>query len=198
MTKETSQVQAQQLDFGEFVGAEAEPPRVARYPVDRSMILNWVEALDDVNPVYVDRDAARATGRTDVVCPPAMISTWVMSGYRRWREVQAKRAEGETEDFAYARLMHLLDQAGFTSVVATDVDQRYVRELHPGDHVTCHYTIEAVSPLKRTALGEGHFVTLSKRYADGRGETVTEEDFRLLRFRPTAKPATASAVQEVL
>lgn len=177
-------MQVQQLDFGEFLGVEAEPPRVARYPVNEAMIRNWVEALDDFNPVYVDREAARATGRPDVVCPPAMISTWVMNGYRRWRAVQDMRAAGEVEDFAYSRLMNLLDEAGFTSVVATNVEQRYFRELHPGDHITCQFTIDSVSPLKRTGLGEGHFVTLKKRYADSQGETVAEEDFRLLRFRP--------------
>ena len=176
-------MQVQQLDFGEFLGVEAEPPRVARYPVNEAMIRNWVEALDDFNPVYVDREAARATGRPDVVCPPAMISTWVMNGYRRWRAVQDKRAAGEVEDFAYSRLMNLLDEAGFTSVVATNVEQRYFRELHPGDHITCQFTIDSVSPLKRTGLGEGHFVTLKKRYADSQGETVAEEDFRLLRGR---------------
>lgn len=186
-------MQAQQLEFDEFVGVEAEPPRVARFAVNEAMIRNWVEALDDLNPVYVDRDAARAAHRPDIICPPAMISTWVMSGYRRWREVQAKRAAGEVEEFGYSRLMRLLDRAGFTSVVATNIEQRYVRELHPGDHITCHYTIEAVSPLKQTGLGEGHFVMLQKRYVDGQGATVAEEDFRLLRFRPAAKPAPKDA-----
>jgi len=180
-------VQAQQLALEAFCGLEAEPPRVARYAVNEAMIRNWVEALEDENPVYVDREVARATGREEVICPPAMISTWVMSGYRRWREVQATRLAGTVEDFAYSRLMGQLDDAGFTSVVATNVEQRYLRELHPGDHVTCHFTIDAVSPLKQTSLGEGHFVTLKKRYVDAHGQTVAEEDFRLLRFRPAPK-----------
>ncbi|MGW0838829.1 FAS1-like dehydratase domain-containing protein [Streptomyces sp. NPDC002787] len=180
-------MQAQQPALDAFVGVEAEPPRVARYAVNEAMIRNWVEALEDANPVYVDREAARAAGRPDIICPPAMLSTWVMNGYRRWREVQATRAAGKEEDFAYSRLMNLLDQAGFTSVVATDIDQRYLCELHPGDRVTCYYTIAAVSPLKRTALGEGHFVTLHKRYTDEHDETVAEEEFRLLRFRPMTK-----------
>ncbi|MFI0446565.1 MaoC family dehydratase N-terminal domain-containing protein [Actinomadura sp. 6N118] len=178
---------AQLLDLDAFSGVEAEPPRVARYAVNEAMIRNWVEALDDRNPVYVDADAARATGREGIICPPAMISTWVMNGYRRWREVQARREAGETEDFAYSRLMSLLDEAGFTSVVATDVSQRYLRELRPGDRVTCFFTIDSVSPLKQTALGPGHFVTLNKRYVDGDGVLVAEEDFRLLRFRPANK-----------
>jgi uncharacterized protein len=182
-------VDASKLDFGEFVGAQAEPPRVARYPVNEAMIRNWVEAHEDGNPIYVDRDAARRTGRPDIVCPPAMVSTWVMAGYRRYRLVQAARAAGDSEDFAYSRLMRLLDAAGYTSVVATDVDQRYLRELHPGDHVTCHYTIESVSPPKKTALGEGYFVTLRKNYVDQRNEVVAEETFRLLRFRPAEAAA---------
>ncbi|SEK71832.1 N-terminal half of MaoC dehydratase [Blastococcus sp. DSM 46786] len=173
-----------------FVGMEAEPPRVARYAVNEAMVRNWVEAHDDRNPVYVDQARARETGRQGIVCPPAMISTWVMAGYRRWREVHRLRSEGIVEDFAYSRLLNLLDQAGYTSVVATNVEQEYHRELHPGDHVTAHFTIESISPVKRTALGEGCFLTLHKKYVDQAGDLLVEERFRLLRFKPkAAEPA---------
>ena len=175
----------------EYVGLEAEPPRVARYEVNAPMIRNWVEAHDDHNPVYVDDEAARASGRDGVVAPPAMVSTWVMAGYRRWREVQRLRAEGATEDFAYSRLLAELDAAGFTSVVATNVEQEYVRELRPGQHLTCHFTIESVSPFKRTGLGEGCFITLRKEYVDQHGQRVCDERFRLLRFAPSTQEASA-------
>lgn len=173
-----------QLDFEPFIGAEAEPPRVARYDINAAMIRNWVEAHDDNNPVYTDAEAARRSGRDAIVCPPAMCSTWIMAGYRRYREMRAKRARGEVENFAYSRLMALLDSAGFTSVVATNVEQRYLRELRPGDRITCRYTIESVSPPKKTGLGEGHFITLGKRYLDQNEQLVVEESFRILRFRP--------------
>jgi hypothetical protein len=169
-----------------FVGLEAEPPRVARYAVNEAMIRNWVEAHDDANPAYSDPDAARATGRSGIVCPPAMVSTWVMSGLRRYREVQRARAEGRSEHFAYSRLMAKLDEAGYTSVVATNVEQTYLRELQPGDHVTASFTIESISPFKETALGEGCFITLLKHYCDQDDTMVCEERFRLLRFRPRA------------
>jgi acyl dehydratase len=170
-----------------YVGREAEPRRVARYAVNEAMIRNWVEAHEDYNPVYVDDDAARQTGRDGIVCPPAMLSTWVMSGLRRYREVQAMRAKGRSEDFAYSELMNTLDKAGFTSVVATNVEQTYHRELRPGDRVTADFTIESVSAPKATALGEGHFITLHKQYRVQGGELVAEERFRLLRFRPAPK-----------
>jgi hypothetical protein len=176
--------------LSEYIGVEAEPPRVARYAVNEGMIRNWVEAHDDFNPVYVDRDAARESGRPDVVCPPAMISTWIMAGYRRYREIQRLRAEGVAEDFSYSRLMRLFDEAGYTSVVATNLEQTYTRELHPGDRVIAHYTIEAISEPKQTGLGEGYFITLLKRYVEADGELLAEERFRLLRFRP----ATAAKV----
>lgn len=163
--------------LGEFVGVAAEPPRTARYAVNEAMIRNWVEAYDDRLPLYVEGD---------VICPPAMLSTWVMGGYRRYRDLQRLRSEGVAEDFPYSRLMRLLDDAGYTSVVATDLEQEYTRDLHPGDHVTAHYTIEAISPPKRTALGEGYFITLHKRYVDRTGAALAEERFRLLRFRPVA------------
>jgi hypothetical protein len=175
------------VEIESYVGLQAEPPRVARYAVNDAMIRNWVEAHEDLNPVYVDRDAARATGRTDIVCPPAMISTWVMSGLRRYREVQQVRAEGRPEDFAYSRLMDTLDKAGYTSVVATNVDQTYLREVSPGDHITAYYTIEAISPVKQTGLGEGRFITLLKHYCDANDALVCEERFRLLRFKPQPK-----------
>ena len=177
--------------FAQYIGVEAEPPRVARYDVNAAMIRNWVEAHDDFNPIYIDADAARATGRRDVICPPAMISTWVMSGYRRWREVQRLRAEGVTEDFAYSRLLALLDEAGFTSVVATNVEQEYFAELHPGDHVTAHFTIESISPFKQTGLGHGCFITLHKNYVNQTGDTLVEERFRILRFNPNSQETPA-------
>ncbi|NEC58850.1 MaoC family dehydratase [Amycolatopsis rubida] len=43
--------------------------------MNEAMIRNWVEALDDRNPVYVDDAAAKAAGRPGVVAPPAMCST---------------------------------------------------------------------------------------------------------------------------
>lgn len=177
--------------FAQYIGLEAEPPRVARYDVNAAMIRNWAEAHDDHNPIYIDPEAARATGRRDVICPPAMISTWVMSGYRRYREVQRLRADGITEDFAYSRLLAMLDEAGYTSVVATNVEQEYFAELYPGDHVTAHFTIEAISPMKQTGLGHGCFITLLKNYVNQAGESLVEERFRLLRFNPNSQEATA-------
>lgn len=178
-------------DLQSYIGAEAEPPRVSRFLVNEAMIRTWVEALEDDNPVYTDPQAALATGREDIICPPAMLSTWVMNGYRRYREVQRLRDQGLEDPTAYSRLLHDLDRSGFTSVVATDIVQEYHAELTPGIRVTCRYTIDNVSDRKRTALGEGYFLTLRKEYVDEQERPLATELFRLLRFapaRPKARP----------
>ncbi|MDT7572677.1 MAG: 3-oxo-4,17-pregnadiene-20-carboxyl-CoA hydratase alpha subunit, partial [Actinomycetota bacterium] len=53
--------------------AGASAPRAGRDPVNQPMINNWVEALGDTNPIYVDERAARAAGHDGIVAPPAMI-----------------------------------------------------------------------------------------------------------------------------
>ncbi len=63
-------MQTVEQDYEKYVGQVAEPPRVARYAVNDAMIRNWVEAHDDFNPIYVDAEAARETGRDSIVCPP--------------------------------------------------------------------------------------------------------------------------------
>ncbi len=64
-------MQSLQTQFPNFIGAEAEPPRVARYAVNEAMIRNWVEAHDDRNPIYVDAEApAVPVVETSSVRPP--------------------------------------------------------------------------------------------------------------------------------
>jgi uncharacterized OB-fold protein/acyl dehydratase len=138
------------------------------------MIRHWVEAVGDENPVYLDPEAAKETVHGEVIAPPVMLQAWTMQGLRR------KRSEGSAQD----ELMTLLDSAGFTSVVATNCEQEYVRDLHPGDHLSVTSTIESVSPEKQTALGTGHFVTTRQTYTDDAGEVVATMLFRILKFAP--------------
>ena len=81
-------------------------------------------------------------------------------------------------------------------MVATNCTQDYTRYLKPGDHLNVTMRIESVSPEKRTALGEGHFITQLMTYRDETGEEVATMRFRLLKFKPgTGKtpPATEEA-----
>jgi uncharacterized protein len=159
--------------------------RMGRDPVNQPMVNNWVEAIGDQNPLYVDPDAAAASVHGELVAPPAMAQVWTMGG------LNAKR---DPEEPLYAT-MAMLDEAGFTSVVATDSEQTYLRYLHAGEQVSLTSRLESVVGPKRTALGEGYFVTTKNTwYVDG--EPVATMVWRVLKFKPLEKAAPAEAAVE--
>jgi uncharacterized OB-fold protein len=177
------------MSAGERIRAEAariaaagdSPRRPARDPVNEPMVRSWVEALDDRNPVYVDRKAAEASVHAELVAPPAMIQVWTMPGLRPDPSVQ----EGDP----LRAMMGVLDSEGLTSVVATDSEQTYHRYLRMGEHLEVSTRLEEVVGPKRTALGEGWFVTTVSTWWVG-DEAVGRMRFKVLKFRPKEQEPT--------
>jgi uncharacterized OB-fold protein len=133
----------------------------------------------------VDAAAAHAAGHLGVVAPPAMIQVWTMFGLHGQRG----------EDDPLGAMMRILDAAGFTSVVATNCEQTYHRYLAPGEQVSVTTVLDSVVGPKRTALGEGWFVTTLNTWSVG-DEPVADMLFRVLKFAPgTATTETADRSQ---
>jgi uncharacterized OB-fold protein/acyl dehydratase len=149
------------------------------------MIRHWCDALEDRNPVYTDPELAARSLHGGIVAPPTMLQAWTMPGLVS-KEVREARSAAGT--FAVLRL---LDEAGFTSVVATNSTQEYLRYLRPGDLLSAETVIEDVSEEKKTALGAGHFINQRTHYRDQQGELVATLRFRLLKFRPAARTSAA-------
>ncbi|MFF4239673.1 bifunctional MaoC family dehydratase N-terminal/OB-fold nucleic acid binding domain-containing protein [Actinomadura geliboluensis] len=165
-----------------WVGKELLTRRFGQDPVNVPMIRHWVEAMEDGNPVYLDEDAARETGRDGVVAPASMVQAWTMRGY-------AASVRPDPEPTGSDELTALLAEGGYTSVVATDSEFEFVRELVPGDRVSVEEVVQAISPEKKTGLGAGRFITTLRTYRDASGEVVATQGWRLLRFRPPEKAA---------
>jgi 3-oxo-4,17-pregnadiene-20-carboxyl-CoA hydratase alpha subunit len=171
-----------------FEGKEAGPPERGPDPVNQAMIRHWIEAIGDENPVYVDPDAAASSVHGEIVAPPVMLQAWVMRGVR---PRPGRGASGGSN--ARDELMHLIDDAGFTSVVATNCEQEYQRYVHLGDHLSTTTVIESVSEEKATGLGVGHFVTTRVEYRTDDGELVGTMRFRILKFKPGTGRSAAKA-----
>ena len=144
-------------------------PRAARDPVNRPMIRNWTEAIDP-----------GGAGDPDTA-PPAMIQVWTMPGLHGTR----------VGDDPLGQMSQLLDEAGYTSVVATNCDQVYHRYLKVGEQLSVRARLLDVTGPKRTALGEGWFVTTRSTWFSG-DEPVATMDFRILKFRPPQEPAVGA------
>jgi uncharacterized protein len=144
-------------------------PRMARDPVNLPMIRNWLEALG--GPADPEPGTA----------PPAMIQVWTMPGLHGVRG----------DDDPLGQMTAVLDEAGYTSVVATNCDQTYQRYLKLGEQLSVRARLLDVTGPKRTALGEGWFVTTRSTWFSA-GEPVASMDFRILKFNP-APPATPTS-----
>jgi uncharacterized protein len=157
----------------------------ARDPVNLPMINNWVEAIGDANPVYTDAEFAARSVHAGLVAPPAMAQVWTMRGLHPPRE----------RDDPLGLMIAALDEAGFTSVVATNCEQQYHRYLRHGERLTVRASLVDVAGPKRTSLGEGWFVTTRNTWYVGQ-EAVASMIWRVLKFRPAAQepPAQASPV----
>jgi uncharacterized OB-fold protein len=143
--------------------------------------------MGDANPVYTDAAAAAASVHGHLVAPPAMVQVWTMRGLR-----PAPDAAGDSGD-PLGLMAAVLDDAGFTSVVATNSEQEYYRYLRPGEQLTVRSSLEGVTGPKRTALGEGWFVTTRSTWYAG-DEAVAAMRFRVLKFKPVAPRPQVEAV----
>jgi uncharacterized OB-fold protein len=140
-------------------------PRLARDPVNLPMIRNWTEAIGG------------SAGDADLA-PPAMIQVWTMPGLHGVR----------TDDDPLGLIVGVLDEAGYTSTVATNCDQEYLRYLKVGEQLAVRGRLLDVTGPKKTALGEGWFVNTRSTWYSG-DEPVATMDFRVLKFRPSSEAA---------
>ncbi|MET9387973.1 OB-fold domain-containing protein [Streptomyces sp. NPDC002928] len=158
-----------------YEGRPAAVAGVGKDPVNAPMIRHWCEAMGDTSPAYEGPDA---------VAPPTMLQVWTMAGLGHTGQTGHTGETGRTgRTEAYDELLALLDEAGCTSVVATDCEQEYLRPLYPGDEVTFDAVIESVSERKTTKLGTGYFVTTRMDVRVG-AELAGTHRFRILKYKP--------------
>ena len=174
--KEASEWITAQADELRAAGETA--PRLARDPVNQPQIHTWLEAIGDANPVYRDTPEA-AEINAGVVAPPAMCQVWTMYGLGLPGEDPLAGRAGDP----LHRMMGVLDEAGYTSVLGTDADQTYDRYLRPGEVPSVTLRLESVVGPKRTGVGEGYFVTTRSTWRVGE-EQVGTMSFRVLKFMP--------------
>ncbi|HEV8298585.1 MAG TPA: MaoC family dehydratase N-terminal domain-containing protein [Acidimicrobiales bacterium] len=172
-----------------FVGTPVAPARVAIDDVTVPAVRRWVEAMGDTNLIYLDHDAAVASGRPGIVAPPAMLGVWTMDGYR------AALATAAHPTNAGRGVLAALADAGFTTTPATNCEQEYVRELRPGDRVSVETVVVDVSDEKQTALGRAHFVTNRSTFRDASGAVVGHQRLRVVAFAPGSARAVARGGQ---
>jgi uncharacterized OB-fold protein/acyl dehydratase len=160
-------------------------PHVGRHPITSTAIADWCDAIGDENPCYTDEAYAGRSIHAGLVAPPATLDIWDRPG------LPASQPGGRAGTDPRSKVIALLEQSGFTSVVAVNSELELQRYLLPGEVLQNVQILEDVSPEKQTGLGTGHFVTTRHRYTTVDGEHVGDLLFRILKFKPgTARVST--------
>ena len=95
------------------------------------------------------------------------------------------------DDDPLSRMMEVLTAEGYTAVLGTNCEQTYDRYLRVGERPRVTTALDSVVGPKRTAMGEGYFVTSRNTwYVDQ--EKVATMLFRVLKFIPAQRPEERS------
>jgi acyl dehydratase len=153
-----------------FIGREY--PASATYEVGREHIRRFAEAIGDLNPAYLDADAAKALGHRDVVAPPTFLTAL---GYRF-------AGEGPIVD----------PELGLDYSLVVHGEQSFVlhRPVYAGDVLTSVQRIDEIRDAGRNEL-----MTAVTEVTDSTGAPVATLRSTLV-SRGTAAPRAAAAEQE--
>ena len=138
----------------DYLGREYPAPEA--YEVTRGKIREFAEAINDLNPVYLDRASAKAVGYPDVIAPPTFPVILGMAG----------------------SALALADPdlgVDFSRVVHGDQSFRYSRPLRAGDVLT---TVTRITDIK--SLGGNELITLETVAQAADGEHVVTAGMMLV------------------
>ncbi len=119
----------------------------APYAVNEAQIAYYAAMLEDPNENYWDEAAAKKRYGA-IISPSGMFQTWIIP--TPWRP------GGRPE---HGPVYALEVPLPCETLINVTTDSAYHAPILVGDRLTFTDRIESISPLKRTAVGEGYFVT---------------------------------------
>jgi len=154
----------------ELIGREGEPI-YAPDAVCKCMIRHFCEMMEDPNPLYQDEEYAKNSKYGGIVAPPQMLMVWCMPRIWPWPE------------FPWVPMAEL-ELPGVDTYVATDMIHEFYKPVKPGDKLYYIMKLDKVSELKKTRIGEGHFITTTQTYYNQNDEKVGAEIRTVLKYKP--------------
>ncbi len=121
--------------------------------VEGVKIKELVNAIGDDNPIFLDRESAIAEGYSDTPCPP----TFFTSAFQEFTG-------------AYLRAFDELGVA-LSSVLHGEEEYEYLKEIYPGDTLTCSLKIDSIVE-KKTKSGTMELITFRTGFTNQNGEPV--------------------------
>ena len=168
-------------------------------PISADAIHLLCEALEDWNPLYWDKSYADKSAYGGIIAPPTAnffgigSSVNVGLGYLKPGEQvpePVKRGLTGLPLLQALRDVFLKENSAFKfadypEVVVAGMSAEYVRPVMTDDLLRVTQEIADCSPLKKTKLGEGHFVTILENTYNQRDELVKAFTKKAFYYRPS-------------
>ena len=148
----------------------------APHPVNEAQIAYFAAMVEDPNENYWDNSAA-ARRYGGIISPGGMLLTWLMP--TPWHP------DGRPEHGPIFALEVPLPGA---TLINVSTETFFHAPIRVGDRLSYTDRIEAISPLKRTAVGEGYFLTSRCVCRNQHGTTVADNANVVYRY--DTKPET--------
>lgn len=153
------------------------PEIYSRSPINLTENWNFLQGVEDANPVYWSEEVAKESRFGRIIAPSTMIWTVFMDHW--WapeyvRDGQQEEVDNAGEDPNQKVSEILRTVGGYTTGVNASREDIFVEPYGPGDgRLKAKTKVAAVSDEKSTAVGRGVFVTTEIEYR-------TEKDDRLV------------------
>jgi uncharacterized protein len=154
-----------------FIGVKAD--RVwSAWPLEASAVRAYCSAVEDANPVYWDEQVAARSRFGRLIAPPHAlmslnIDAWWLPPYLRAEVDRARAANPEIQARA------VLAEYGLRAVTVVDREEEYLEPFGPGDgRMGRDRWVAGISPVKRTKVGTGVFMTYEIEYYTEREEKL--------------------------
>ena len=125
------------------------------FRVEGVKINEFVNAIGDDNPIFLDSKAAQKEGYADTPCPPTFFS----SAFQEFTG-------------AYIRAFDTLG-VSLASVLHGEEEYEYLEEIYPGDVLKCRMRIESIIE-KETKTGKMDLITLRTLFTNQQGQNVLQ------------------------
>ncbi len=153
----------------------AGPRRWSARAIETSAIWNFLEAVEDGNPVYWDEAAAASSRFGRLIAPPHAIFALTMPAFwlPDWMKAQQEQAAAAALPCPLQAARAILAEHGFAAVMVVNREEEYLAPFGPGDgHISIEERIVSVSAIKQTKIGRGVFYTFEVEYRTERGDRL--------------------------
>jgi uncharacterized protein len=143
-------------------------PLISPVKCEEYLIRHWCETVEDGNPLYLDEEYAKSMGFRGPVAQPGMIICTLYLPYR-WPWPPPNYAE---ERNIHEQLKALL---GKPFGILANREVEFHEHVQIGDQLNTTDSLLAISPLKKTRLGLGHFWTAQRTFRNQELQLVARQ-----------------------